>query len=126
MKLVNEVHFCAEAMSSAFREHSVISPSRFCFVIKLALRDAAVAFMKLVELCVLYGEEAPVLNRNERLEILRYAKTRLPIFLTQFVALLRNVKNDFSTVKPADRNDIAAHVAPEIETLLESLSNLMR
>lgn len=82
--------------------------------------------MKLVELCVLYGEEAPKLLRNERLEILRYAKTRLPIFLTQFVALLRSIKNDFSTVRPSDRNDIAAHVAPEIETLLGALSNLMR
>jgi hypothetical protein len=74
----------------------------------------------------LYGEEAPKLQRNERLEILRYAKTRLPIFLTQFVGLLRNIKSDFSTVKPAERNDIAAHVAPEIEILLEFLTTLMR
>lgn len=113
-------------MTSSFRENSVTNPSRFCYVIKQALRHAAVACMKLVELCVLYGEEAPNLLRNERLEILRYAKTRLPIFLTQFVALLRSIKNDFSTVRPSDRNDIAAHVAPEIETLLGTLSNLMR
>lgn len=113
-------------MTSSFRENSVTNPSRFCYVIKQALRHAAVACMKLVELCVLYGEEAPKLLRNERLEILRYAKTRLPIFLTQFVALLRSIKNDFSTVRPSDRNDIAAHVAPEIETLLGALSNLMR
>lgn len=113
-------------MTASFRENSVTNPSRFCYVIKQALRHAAVACMKLVELCVLYGEEAPKLLRNERLEILRYAKTRLPIFLTQFVALLRSIKNDFSTVRPSDRNDIAAHVAPEIETLLGALSNLMR
>jgi len=124
--LVGEVHLCAEAMTFAFRENSVTNPSRFCYVIKQALRHAAVACMKLVELCVLYGEEAPKLLRNERLEILRYAKTRLPIFLTQFVALLRSIKNDFSTVRPSERNDIAAHVAPEIETLLGALSNLMR
>ena len=85
-----------------------------------------VAFIKLVEVCVLYGEEALKLSRDERLEILRYAKARLPIFLTQFVALLRCIKNDFSTVKPSDRNDIAAHVVPEIETLLEALCLLMR
>jgi len=92
----------------------------------LALRHAGVALMKLVELCVLYGEEAPVLNRNERLEILRYAKSRLPIFLTQFVSLLRNVKSDFTSVRPSERNDIAAHVAPEIESLLETLSHIMK
>ncbi len=126
MKLVNEVHTCAEAMTSAFHENSVTSPSRFCVVVKLALQHAAVAFMKLVELCVFYGEEAHRLQRNERLEILRYAKTRLPILLTQFVALLRNVKSDFSTLKPAERNDIAAQVVPEIEILLDFLANMMK
>src|SRR5581483_5801039 len=98
-------------MALSFREHSVINPSRFCHVIKVALKDAAVAFMKLVELCVLYGEEAQSLSRNERLEILRYTKTRLPIFLNQFVAMLRNIKSDFSTVKPPERNIIAGHIA---------------
>jgi hypothetical protein len=113
-------------MAIAFRDHSVISPTRFCYVTKRALRDGAVAFLKLVELCVVYGEESISLERNESVEILRYAKTRLPIFLNQFVALLRNIKNDFSTVKTADRNDIAAHVAPQIETLMESLSKLTK
>lgn len=126
MKLVSEVHACADAAAVAFRDHSVISPTRFCYVTKRALRDGLVAFLKLVELCVVYGEESPSLERNESVEILRYAKTRLPIFLNQFVALLRNIKNDFSTVKTADRNDIANHVAPQIETLLEALSNLTR
>ncbi|CAG7666507.1 unnamed protein product [Allacma fusca] len=126
VKLVNKVHACAEEMVGAFHHNSVTTPSRFCYVIKLALRYASVAFIKLVEICVLYGEESSKLTREERLEILRYAKARLPIFLTQFIALLRCIKNDFSTVKPSDRNDIAAHVVPEIEILLNSLCNLMR
>jgi hypothetical protein len=113
-------------MASGFREHCVTNPSRFCNVIKLSLRHAAVALLKLIELCALYGQEASNLGRNERLEILRYAKSRLPIFLTQFVSMLRNVKNDFSTVRPSEKNDIAGQSAPEIERLLETLSNLMK
>lgn len=123
---MNEVHISAEAMAAAFRDHSVTTPSRFCSIVKLALQHAAVAFIKLVELCVLYGEEAPSLRRNERLEILRYAKSRLPILLTQFVLMLRTIKNDFSSVKPGERNDIATHIAPETEVLLQLLANLMK
>jgi len=113
-------------MAAAFHGHFVTIPSRFCSVIKVALQHASVAFIKLVELCVLYGEEAPTLKRNERLEILGYAKSRLPILLTQFVLMLRTIKSDFSTVKPSERNDIAAHSVPEIEILLQLLATLMK
>jgi len=113
-------------MALAFKDRSVVSPSKLVYVMKATLRDACVAFMKLVELCVLYGEEAPGLNREERLEILKFAKTRLPLFLTQFVAMLKNIKTDFLGIKHTDRNDIAAHVAPELESLVNGMCNLMR
>jgi hypothetical protein len=113
-------------MAVAFKDRTIVAPPRLCYVMKATLRDACVAFMKLVELCVLYGEEAPLLSRDERLEILRFAKTRLPLFLTQFVTMLKNIKADFSVVKQTDRNDIAAHVAPELESLVNGMCDLMR
>jgi hypothetical protein len=73
---------------------------------------AAVA--KLVLLCELFSKRKSELSREERHEVVRYAKSRLPVFLSQLCRLLHGVKATFSAMSSSQRHELATYLVPEV------------
>lgn len=97
------------------------NPARLCYVIKQALREGAVAGAKLLILCDLFSRRKNELSREERHEIIKYCKSRLPIFMNQLHKLLDVIKQSFGNLKAGERQEIASYLVPEIEATLDSM-----
>nr|CAD7461669.1 unnamed protein product [Timema tahoe] len=132
VKLVSDMHACAHQIIGNFSSKTSTSdhlveplnsnPAKLCYVVKQSVREAAVAFVKLLELCDLYCKHKPELSRKERHEIVHYAKSRLPIFMSQLHRFLQAVKVTFSAMSPSQRQDMAAYLVLEIESILDMLA----
>lgn len=70
---------------------------------------------KFVLLCHLITTRKSDLTGDERLEIIRYAKSRLPMFLKQLHQLMKTVKATFNGMTSMQRLDIATFVVPEVK-----------
>lgn len=68
-------------------------------------------------LCELYTKRKSELSREECHEIIRYAKSRLPIFLSQLCRTLHGLKAIFNSMGVAQRNDLSSHLVPEVNLL---------
>lgn len=90
------------------------NPAKLCFVVKQSVRDIAVAGVKLLLLCDLFTKRKNELLREERHEIIRYAKSRLPIFLMQLHRFLQALKNTFSAMCASERHEVATYLVPEV------------
>lgn len=130
--LVNDMHSCANQIIDHFnvRHNSptdtiASNPAKLCFVVKQSVRDAAVVGAKLLLLCDLFTKRKNELSREERHEIIRYAKSRLPIFMTQLHKFLHAVKNTFGSMTALQRNEVATYLVPEIEVILDTVSTLI-
>nr|CAD7448517.1 unnamed protein product [Timema bartmani] len=133
VKLVSDMHACAHQIIGNFSSKTSTSdhlveplnsnPAKLCYVVKQSVREAAVAFVKLLELCDLYCKHKPELSRKERHEIVHYAKSRLPIFMSQLHRFLQAVKVTFSAMSPSQRQDMAAYLVLELANTLVVLSS---
>ncbi|XP_013783752.1 uncharacterized protein LOC106467912 [Limulus polyphemus] len=101
------------------------NPARLCYIVKQALRESAVAGAKLLILCDLFSRRNHELSREERHEIIKYCKSRLPVFMNQLHKLLEVIKQSFSNLSGGERLDMAHYLVPEIEEILDSLFQLI-
>uniref|UniRef100_A0A1B6MP93 BTB domain-containing protein n=1 Tax=Graphocephala atropunctata TaxID=36148 RepID=A0A1B6MP93_9HEMI len=131
VSLVNDMHTCASHIIQHLSNKPApasdslnTNPAKLCFVVRQSLREAAVAGAKLVMLCDLFSKRKVDLTRDQRHEIIRYAKSRLPIFMNQLHRFLVSLKTTLSSMSPAQRQEIATYLVPEIETVLDILSSL--
>ncbi|XP_005112555.1 uncharacterized protein LOC101850692 [Aplysia californica] len=134
--LVGDMHTCADRINDLFgrsiEENSQepvildgtiwVNPARLCYTVRQALREEATACVKLVIMCDLFAKRKYELSREERYEIMKYVKSRIPIFLKQLLKLLTTIKAYLQTLTQAQRGDIAAYLVPEMETILDTMS----
>ncbi|CAG9817046.1 unnamed protein product [Phaedon cochleariae] len=130
--IVGDMHNCINQLIERFNTRSNPpgdsisgSPAKLCFVVKQSIRDAAVVSAKLILLCDLFTKRKGELTRHERHEIIRYAKSRLPVFIMQLTKFLQALKSTFSSMSSAQRMEIASFLVPEIEVILDTISMLI-
>ncbi|KAJ8913824.1 hypothetical protein NQ315_003733 [Exocentrus adspersus] len=131
--LVNDMHSCLNEIIDRFHtrnNHSSMesitsNPAKLCFVVKQSIRDAAVAGAKLLLLFDLFTKRKNELSKKERNEIIRYARSRLPVFLSQITRFVQALKDTFTSMSPSQRVEIASFLVPEIETILDTMSMLI-
>ncbi|XP_067013462.1 uncharacterized protein [Anabrus simplex] len=133
--LVSDMHACASQIIEHFSSKTSpgeptgdslnSNPAKLCFVVKQSVREAAVAGVKLLLLCDLFTKRKAELSREERHEIIKYAKSRLPVFMNQLHRFLQGVKSTFSSMSPSQRQEVATYLVPEIETILDTVSALV-
>ncbi|XP_035231149.1 uncharacterized protein LOC118203015, partial [Stegodyphus dumicola] len=100
-------------------ENFANNPAKLKYVIIQALREIAIAGVKMLILCDLFTKRKNELSREERHEIIKYCKSRLPIFMNQLYKLLDVIKISFGNLSAAERMDIASYFVPEIESALD-------
>ncbi|RZF40536.1 hypothetical protein LSTR_LSTR000415 [Laodelphax striatellus] len=132
MNLVNDMHTCASQIIQHFSvKHSPPTseslnnnPAKLCFVVRQTIQEAAVAGVKLLVLCDLFSKRKSELTSEQRHEIIRYAKSRLPVFMSQLRRFLVSLKSTFSCLSPTQSQEIATYLVPEIEKIFDIISNL--
>ncbi|XP_041365007.1 uncharacterized protein LOC121380244 [Gigantopelta aegis] len=136
ISLITDMHGCADRIIELFTvkgansveghfavDSSLVSnPAKLCYVVRQALREAAVACAKLLILCDLFSKRKGELSREERHEIMKYAKSRLPIFMNQLHRFLEVCKEHADQLSVAQREEIANYLVPELEVTLEMMS----
>ncbi|XP_034251805.1 uncharacterized protein LOC117651669 isoform X2 [Thrips palmi] len=132
--LTEDMHACGDQIIEHFTgAKSAVSqgtealksnPAKLCYVMKQCVRECAVGLGKFVVLCHLITTRKKELSSAERTEIIRYAKSRLPVFLKQLHQLLKAVKSTFSGMTSMQRFDIATYIVPEIELVLDVVSTI--
>ncbi|KAK9873149.1 hypothetical protein WA026_021382 [Henosepilachna vigintioctopunctata] len=130
--LVNDMHDCLDKLinhlgekRSSASDSLISNPDQLCFVVKQCFRDAAVAVVKVIELCDLYSKKKPELTKNEQHEIIRYGKSRFHIFLAQIQRFLQLLKDTFGSMSPYQKTDVAIFLVPEVTGILYMLTQLM-
>ncbi|XP_075220250.1 uncharacterized protein LOC142323850 isoform X2 [Lycorma delicatula] len=132
INLVTDMHNCASQIiqhfntkhSSSASESLNSNPAKLCFIVRQSIQEAAVAGVKLLVLCDLFTKKKSELTREQRHEIIKYAKSRLPVFMNQLHRFLVGLKSTFSNMSPNQRQEIAIYLVPEIEKILETVSSL--
>ncbi|KFM67593.1 hypothetical protein X975_00360, partial [Stegodyphus mimosarum] len=89
-------------------ENFANNPAKLKYVIIQALREIAIAGVKMLILCDLFTKRKNELSRDERHEIIKYCKSRLPVFMNQLYKLLDVIKISFGNLSAAERMDIAS------------------
>ncbi|XP_046382195.1 uncharacterized protein LOC124153093 [Haliotis rufescens] len=130
--LISDMHGCADKIIELFSvkggvgeghlsvDSSLMSnPAKLCYTVRQGLKEAAVACAKLLILCDLFSKRKGELSREERHEIMKYAKSRLPVFMNQLHKFLEVIKQHTSSLTAPQRNDIATYLVPELETTLD-------
>ncbi|XP_052763261.1 uncharacterized protein LOC128205559 isoform X2 [Mya arenaria] len=127
--LVTDMHSSADKVIELFRgmkvdessqmQSSSVNPARLCYITKQCLREAATALSKLLVLCDLFSRRKAELSREERNDIIKYARSRIPVFLRQWLELLEECKGQLGNLTPQQRHDLATYLVPEIEQGLE-------
>ncbi|XP_064635771.1 uncharacterized protein LOC135492948 isoform X2 [Lineus longissimus] len=141
--LVNDMHNCADKIIDLFSgkvsagegqgsstdggsdDSLMTNPAKLCYIIKQALREGAVACAKLLILCDLFSRRKGELSREERHEIIKYAKSRIPVFMNQLLRFLDVCKRHASTLTASQRQEMATYLVPEIEAALETISKFI-
>lgn len=116
------MHACANQIIEHFsNRHSqsasdniTSNPAKLCNVVKQSVRETAVVGAKLLLLCDLFTKRKGELSREERHEIIRYARSRLPIFMSQLHRFLQAVKATFSNMSATQRHEVATYLVPEV------------
>ncbi|XP_061196240.1 uncharacterized protein LOC133204507 [Saccostrea echinata] len=137
VSLIDDMHACANRIIDLFKckkPHSkgvmpeyalVANPQKLCYVIKQTTREGAVACSKLVILCDLFARRSGELPQEERHDIIKYAHSRLPMFIKQVQEFFEVFEYQLMLMGPDQKQDIATYILPEIEESLTTLTNFV-
>lgn len=77
--------------------------------------------MKLLQFCNIFTKDAATFTRHQRHEIIKYVRSRMPVFLSQVHQLLQNVNTVLRSLTTDEKNDLVSYLVPEITYTLEVL-----
>ncbi|KAK7507206.1 hypothetical protein BaRGS_00001141 [Batillaria attramentaria] len=133
--LISDMHTCGDRIIELFSGRAGAggtdammdgslwnNPAKLCYTVRQGLKEAAVASAKLLLLCDLFSKRKCELSKQERHEIMKQAKARMPIFLKQLHKLLTVLKQQSQSLTVQQRYDVASYLVPEIETILDTVS----
>lgn len=101
------------------------SATGLCQIFRHGIRDGAIACAKLLQFCNIFVKDASNLTRYQRYEIIKYIRTRLPIFMQQFHQLLQNILAVFLSLTIEEKSELIHYLVPEIENSLETMIDLI-
>ncbi|XP_034671670.1 uncharacterized protein LOC117903570 isoform X2 [Drosophila subobscura] len=95
-------------------------PAQLCSTFQDALRDCAIGCAKVLQFCNIFITDATHthMTRYQKNEIVKYIRSRIPIFMSQVQQLLRNVLGVFVGLTVEEKADLVNYLVPEIESTL--------
>ncbi|XP_055954606.1 uncharacterized protein LOC126812091 [Patella vulgata] len=139
ISLITDMHACADRIIELFtgkssgvnsegepivEEGLMLDPAKLCYTVRLGLRETSVACAKLIMLCDLFSRRKGELSREERHEIMKYAKSRIPVFMCQLHRFLEICKHHSYSISAPRRTEISDVLVPELETVVDRLTRV--
>lgn len=72
---------------------------------------------KILQFCNIFIKDAADIARYQKNEIIKYVRTRIPIFMSQLHQLLRNILNVFLSLTPEEKDELANYLVPEVSKI---------
>ncbi|XP_016986731.1 uncharacterized protein LOC108049867 isoform X2 [Drosophila rhopaloa] len=93
-------------------------PTQLYATFQDALRECAIGCAKVLQFCNIFITDATHMTRYQKNEIVKYIRTRIPIFMSQVQQLLRNVLGVFVGLSVDEKAELVNYLVPEIESTL--------
>uniref|UniRef100_A0A1I8PSK8 BTB domain-containing protein n=1 Tax=Stomoxys calcitrans TaxID=35570 RepID=A0A1I8PSK8_STOCA len=100
-------------------------PALLYATFKDSLRECSIGCAKILQFCNIFIKDAADIARYQKNEIIKYVRTRIPIFMSQLHQLLRNILNVFLSLTPEEKDELANYLVPEIEKTLLILTSVI-
>uniref|UniRef100_A0A182JMU1 BTB domain-containing protein n=1 Tax=Anopheles atroparvus TaxID=41427 RepID=A0A182JMU1_ANOAO len=121
--IINDLHDSLNHLIQTVNPGTIShSPCVLCQVFKEGVKECLTAIVKLLQFCNIFTKDATTFTRQQRHEIIKYVRTRMPIYLSQVHQLLQNVNLVLGSLTQEDRNDLVSYLVPEITGALEVLT----
>lgn len=120
------MHSCAsrivEYFSNKDAKNLMSNPVKLCYALKSSIREVAVAFSKMMLLCELYNKKKDEISLEGGHEIIRYGKSRIPVFMSLIQRFFQGVKSTFSSSLTSQKQELACYLVPETEAILDTIA----
>ncbi|XP_039959396.1 uncharacterized protein LOC126760014 isoform X1 [Bactrocera neohumeralis] len=100
-------------------------PASLYATFKDCLRESAIGCAKVLQFCNIFIRDASDITRYQKNEIIKYVRTRIPIFMSQIHQLLRNILNVFTSLTAEEKAELVNYLVPEIESALVILTDVV-
>ena len=100
-------------------------PRYLCSVFADSLRERCEGCAKVLEFCNIFVRDASHLTRFQRHEIIKYTRSRVPIFLKQWHQILVNIYEVLSSLTASEKADLAVYLVPQIEKTLDQFRSIV-
>lgn len=109
-----EIHACLSRMIHMLNPFNVARcPSSLCEIFKQCLCEIAVGCTLFLQLSQIFSKDT-FLNRFQRNEIIKFIKSRVPIFVSQLHQLLQNVLVIMKSLQQEEKDDLVIYLVPEV------------
>ncbi|XP_067637275.1 uncharacterized protein [Eurosta solidaginis] len=118
----NVFNHIIQAINSVTIKHE---PASLYATFKDCLREAAIGCAKVLQFCNIFIRDATDITRYQKNEIIKYVRTRVPIFMSQIHQLLCNILNVFISLSAEEKAELVHYLVPEIEFALLKLTEVI-
>ncbi|XP_055601427.1 uncharacterized protein LOC129750379 [Uranotaenia lowii] len=121
--IVSDLHDSLNHMIQMVNPNTIShSPCVLCQVFKEGFKETLIAIVKLLQFCNIFTKDATTFTRHQRHEIIKYVRSRMPVFLSQIHQLLQNINVVLCGLTSEEKNDLVSYLVPEIIYALEVLT----
>ena len=118
--IFTDIHSCLNRMIQILNPYYVARcPSTLCELFKQCLREVSLGCALFLQLSQIFSKDT-FLNRFQRNEIIKFIKTRIPIFISQTHQLLQNILVILKSLQPDEKNDLINYLVPEVSSILNN------
>ncbi|XP_017474607.1 PREDICTED: uncharacterized protein LOC108365156 isoform X1 [Rhagoletis zephyria] len=100
-------------------------PASLYATFKDCLKESAIGCAKVLQFCNIFIRDGSDITRYQKNEIIKYVRTRIPIFMSQIHQLLRNILNVFIGLTTEEKAELVNYLVPEIESALVILTDVV-
>lgn len=109
-----EVHGCLNRMILTLNPYNLgRCPTALCEVFKQCLCEISIGCALFLQLSQIFSKDT-FLNRFQRNEIIKFIKSRVPIFISQLHQLLQNILIIMKSLQQEDKDDLVVYLVPEV------------
>lgn len=117
--ILTDIHSCLNRMIILVNPYYVKkSPSTLLEVFKQCLRELSIGCALFLKLSQIFSKDTTILNRYQRNEIIKFIKTRIPIFISQIHQLLQNILIIFKSLQQEEKDELVIYLVPEVSLKL--------
>ncbi|XP_041473514.1 uncharacterized protein LOC121422492 [Lytechinus variegatus] len=138
INLVHDIHVCGDRLIQLFspktttaegalrQDNMMLEPSKFSYALRQCIKEGAVAGMKVVMICDLFNKRKREMTKQERHDLMKYIKSRLPIFVKQLYKFYEVFKEQLTQdITPKQNDDLARYLVPEMNKCLDITTDMV-